>query len=914
MLLTRSLNRAFIKAFGRVPLQTVLVIPFVIQLVATVGLVGYLSFKNGHQAVNKLFEQLEEEISDRIAQQVQAYLDVPHIIHQIHQGAIASGKLDLQDFDQLEQYFWSQLQTHQLVNYLYYGNQAGQFIGVQRLPDQTLITKVLEYTPQREYYRLSPTGERLERYKTKPYDPPNRPWYMAAAEAGEATWSSIYPSTSRRVLEINAAQPIYSETGTLQGVMGIELTLANISQFLQDLEIGYSGKAFIVERSGDLIATSTDEMPFVVVDGEEKRLPAQQSKDQTLRLITEYLLDQFDSLEKIDRPVRIHFYHQGEPFCVRVSPFQDGRGIDWLIMVMIPEADFIEQIHHNTRITILLCILALLLALIIGYFTARSVIRPLLQLNHAAQQITQGQWNTPIEIQRRDEVGQLAESFQAMRNQLQHSFETLEQRVKERTAELAESKEKAEVANQAKSMFLANMSHELRSPLNAILGFAQLMTRSQTLPREHQENIGIISRSGEHLLTLINQVLDLSKIESGRMSVNLNNFDLYQLLDTLEDMFQFQAEQRQLQLIFERFSEVPRYIQTDEVKLRQVLINLLNNALKFTQEGGVVVRTSAISSLEDKNSLTLYFEVEDTGSGIAPAELNQLFEAFIQTETGRDAQEGTGLGLSISRQFIQLMDGEISVQSQQGKGTIFKFYIQAQSVDGQTLAFIKSVHRVIALAPNQPRYRLLIVDDKPINRKLLVHLLAPLGFELKEAGNGQEAIQIWEEWEPHLIWMDMRMPVMDGYEATKMMKSTIQGQSTAIIALTASVLEEERAVVLSAGCDDFLRKPFREAEVFLALEKHLGIQYIYDDTPSAKGSEGQEMALESESLNVLPLEWINQLKQALLEGDLDKINAIIETIREQDLELGNQIQGYTDQFDFDFILKLIDNMGNRKEI
>ena len=503
----------------------------------------------------------------------------------------------------------------------------------------------------------------------------------------------------------------------------------------------------------------------------------------------------------------------------------------------------------------------------------------------------------------------------------------LETKVEERTAELAIAKQKAEVANESKSTFLANMSHELRTPLNAILGFSQLMIKSPSLSPENREHLGIITRSGEHLLTLINQVLDLSKIEAGRITLNEKNFDLYCLLDDLEDMFQLKASDKRLQLICDRAPDVPRYIRADEVKLRQILINLLNNALKFTSQGGVSVRVGVVhgssfmvhstdetinNEPSTMNHERLLFEVEDTGAGIAPDELDSLFEAFVQTKTGRESQEGTGLGLPISRKFVQLMGGEMTVSSEVGKGTTFKFEIIVSVVDAKDIQTKQPTHRIIALEPNQPRYRILIVDDRADNRLLLVKLLNPLGFELREASNGQEAVEIWDEWEPHLIWMDMRMPVMDGYAATKQIKSTTKGQATAVIALTASTLEEEKTVVRSAGCDDFMRKPFREADILEMMNKHIGVRYVYEGLTQRDLSiteDGKYNVLTTAAIAALPDSWVTSLKQAILSIDVKLIYTLIEQIRPENAALANALKTCIDKFEYEKILNFIPKIG-----
>jgi PAS domain S-box-containing protein len=511
---------------------------------------------------------------------------------------------------------------------------------------------------------------------------------------------------------------------------------------------------------------------------------------------------------------------------------------------------------------------------------------------------------------------------------------TLEQEVAQRTSELAratseaqEARTVAEQANQAKSTFLANMSHELRTPLSAILGFSQLMDGDPNLTPLQQENLGIINRSGEHLLALINDVLEMSKIEAGRVTLQETGFDLYGLLDTLEEMFKLRAEEKGLRLGLRRAGDVPRYIVADEGKLRQVLSNLLGNAVKFTREGGVVLRTSVLSPSVPcpPGREILRFEVEDTGPGIAPEDLEVIFEPFVQAAGEDDrvparAREGTGLGLSISRQFVRLMGGDITASSELGQGSLFQFEVQVGVAAAARAAAAGPGRRVVALAPDQRAadgrpYRLLVVEDKETNRRLLVQLLESLGFEVEEAANGQEALEAWARWQPHLIWMDMRMPVMDGHEATQQIKALPKGHDTVIIALTATAFEEDREQILLEGCDDFIRKPFRKEEIWDMLTKHLGVCFLFEEEPAPLPPAKPEEPAPLPSVEApagLPTGWLTDLQQATTRGDLPLVLSLIDQIRGQDAALADALAELAENYGYRTILAWIERSGGER--
>ena len=497
------------------------------------------------------------------------------------------------------------------------------------------------------------------------------------------------------------------------------------------------------------------------------------------------------------------------------------------------------------------------------------------------------------------------ELLQAVSSQVEIAIKQakLLEREKQHSQALAAAKHHAEVANRAKSEFLANMSHELRTPLNAILGFSQLMERDVNLSAQQRNSLGIINRSGEHLLSLLNDVLEMSKIEAGRTTLTTTAFDLLLLLRILQEMFQIRATAKNLSLQFDVAADVPQYVLSDEGKLRQILINLLSNAIKFTQVGGVILTVAKLSPEKPATDPEkLLFTVQDTGKGIAAVEKERIFEPFVQTDTAMQSEDGTGLGLAISRQFARLLGGDITLSSTFGQGSTFSLAIAVKLAKFSQIAAPQDRRKVIGIDPEEPQYRILVVDDKEPNRELLVKFLKTVGFQTRTAKNGVEAIKIWQQWQPHLIWMDMRMPIMDGYEATKQIKANPQGINTTIIALTATAFEEERAKIIEVGCQDLVRKPFKEEEIFDKMAEQLGVKYLYETELSTQNIEQTSLSLPN--LELMPPEWIASLHQAAIEVDADSIMQLISEIPPGNSSLAQAFTELTSNYCFDEIINM----------
>lgn len=474
---------------------------------------------------------------------------------------------------------------------------------------------------------------------------------------------------------------------------------------------------------------------------------------------------------------------------------------------------------------------------------------------------------------------------------------------------LLSTMEETDRSNDAKTSFLANMSHELRTPLNTILGFSKMILKSEESSAKTIERVKIISKSGDYLLGMLNDILDLSKIEAGYMELNSETFDLNGILTDIVEMFSLRARHKDLELSLDIDPEATVYIKTDLGKLRQILANLISNAIKFTRKGGVSVYAHTIPTVTDSSQFDLLLEVRDTGIGIDPEHINNIFEPFYQASQSQDGLRGTGLGLAITKKFIEVLDGTITIDTKPGVGSVFKIYIPIELGNETESTLDKDNLEVTRLKPGQEEQRVLVAEDNFANRLLLSTILKNAGFKVKAAVDGKEAITIFKTWKPQFIWMDYRMPVMNGEEATKLIRSSKEGRNTKIIALTANVYDDRRKSLMEAGCNEVIHKPFTNSEVFEVMRNHLGVRYDYQKKINSKteSSKGADMDFSSYSklMNSLPKKIHARLMTSAKSLNIEETSIIIDQIEEIQPELSKLLRSKLDDLDFTTIQRLL---------
>ncbi len=905
-----NLLQPFLKKVAhRLPLQVILTVPFMVQVVAATSLVGYLSYRNGQQAVNTLADQLMDQVSDRVDQQLENYLALPHQINQLNLDAIQRGLLDPKDLDAAELYFFKQSQVFKNFSYAGYALPDQTAAGAGRwLQGQDIVLthhpggSVKDYT-----YLPDKQGRRTKLIYEADYNPVIQEWYVGTVKVGKPFWSHIYLAEGfEGYLSSTAGAPIYDAKGKLRGVLGIDLLLRDISTFLEQIKVSPTGRVFIVERDGMLIANSDGSPTYRNLSkNKSERIQAFNSSSPVIRAVSRQLQTKFGSLDKIQTPQKFEFQLQNNASgnlnqrqFTTVIPWQDQYGLDWLIVVTVPESDFMGRINANTRTTIVLCLCALGIATLLGVFTARWISRPIKQLSEASAAIAAGNLDQTVKVEQVQELQTLAQSFNAMAEQLKGSFsaleknnEILEQRVEERTAELQEAKDSADAASNAKSEFLANMSHELRTPLNGILGYAQILQRDPEVMPEQKTGLNVIHQCGTHLLTLINDILDIAKIEARKLELSPNDFHLGHFLQDVQDICRIRAEQKDICFTYEALNQLPFAVHADEKRLRQVLINLLGNAIKFTDQGEVRLKVGTVEG--DR----IRFQVEDTGIGIPSTSIQKIFLPFEQVGDRNQRAEGTGLGLSITQKILSLMGSQIEVKSTQGVGSSFRFDLELPIAEYWEQANAASSQDNIVGYEGRQR-TLLIVDDHWENRRILIDLLTPLGFTMIEAENGQDGLEKAKASMPDLIITDLVMLGMDGFEMTQRLRQQNDLKTIPIIASSASVFDFNRQKSEAAGCNHFLPKPIQTSELFKFLQNDLDLVWRYK---ISEPSIGEQSAIPAD-ITIPPSAELQELYRMAKSGFIADLNIEVDRLR--------HLNPVYDAF-ADHIAKLVDNFDTK---
>ncbi|CAN1213212.1 response regulator [Tumidithrix helvetica PCC 7403] len=922
---------------GRLPLRLVLIAPFVLQIFGAVGLVGYLSFKNGEKAVDELATQLNSEISTRIQQHVLEYLNKSHQTLEVTYAGIKSGNINLDDFPALQRYFWQIVQNHDLETYIYFGNARGEFVGVEHLEDGRFQLKIRDRStaPMREVYYLNDRGDRDTLATRAKYDTQSRPWFQTAVKTGKQSWSPIYPFFSRKntMLGITSVLPIYTPKGELQGVLAIDITLLQTTEFLRGLRISQSGQSFIMERSGDLVVSSTIPQPFRIKGEGEKReierLKAVDSDSPMVKATAQYLRDRFRNLNDIHQSQQLKFQIDGEWHYVQVLPCQERHGIDWLVVVVVPESDFMAQIHDNTRTTILLCLGALGLAIAIGLYTARWIVRPILKLKEAAIAVAEGDFTKTVHLDRSDELGVLAESFNSMAAQLQTSFTALEAK-----------NTKLRELDKLKDEFLANTSHELRTPLNGIIGLAESLIDGATGPLSDntKSNLDTIAAAGRRLATLVNDILDFSRLKHRNIDLQIKPIAVREIVSVVLVLCQSLVGNKSLQLVNAVSADLP-LVDADENRLQQILYNLLGNAIKFTETGTIEVSAKIVAGhvstpLSRDGSLTARLQsflhnsqieiaIVDTGIGIPEDKLDRIFESFEQAD-GSTARVygGTGLGLAVTKQLVELHGGAIAVSSKVGEGSRFSFTlpmakehsqehhpsdrpaIAHQSKVGhegsgqETVEMEPSLVAPEFVAPaladrngwasNLPsanqsplaaplvadagNLKILIVDDEPVNLQVLANNLSLANYAIAQANNGLEALELVERgFKPDLVLLDVMMPHMTGYEVSQKLRERFLPSELPIVMLTAKNQVSDLVAGFEAGANDYLTKPFSKDELLARIKTHINLCKLI--------SENRNLNLKHEELEQEKTDL-----EILLDATTEHADAVQEELKQQAIE------------------------------
>lgn len=684
------------KLSKRVPLRTYLIVPFVLQIIAVVGVTGYLSYHNGQEAVRDLVSQLEREVGNRIEQRLKTYLETSELVNQINADAVRLGLLDLNNMQALEQYLWHQFQQFNDQNhtsgkldigqssnltFIALATNTGDYIGMGYRPSNRLI---MDLRDQRQdsttrVWRLNDWGSREKIVEILPdYDPRGRPWYKRAIQVGKFVWVEPYLTEADKDLIISADQPLYDRQGNLVGVTDATLSLAGISDFLGSLKVGKT-QTFIIEPSGQLIATSTGDLTYSGSGQDKRRLNALNSPNPIIRMTANHLQQAYGSISNINGLQEFDLSINGERQFVKVQPFRDDQGLDWLVVIVVPELDFMAKINENSRNTALLCLLALAVAIALGVATSRWLTTPILQLSQAAEALASGNWNQQVAIQRPDELRSLAYAFNHMRKELQQSHQQLEEysRGLEQKNEQLRTLE-AELRRQL-NLFLHAVSHDLRNP---VIGTSMVLNN---LNNQAGDEL-VLSRKilermidgNQRQLDLINSLIDTHAAEMWGIALHPEPNNLHDLVQSAIADLHPMLEREKTVLTNQIASDLPQ-VNVDPLQLARVYQNLLANALKHNPPGLHITLDASLQGDWIRST------VSDNGVGISPEQCEKLFDPYFRGNP-KPKSVGLGLGLYLCQQIIHEHGGEIGVESQLGAGTSFWFTLPVNNTPSSPTA------------------------------------------------------------------------------------------------------------------------------------------------------------------------------------------------------------------------------------
>lgn len=808
----------------RLSLRNALLLPVLLLVGLGVLVTASLGYFYGRQATDELVEKLVAESTAGLHTHLRRFLEPAQVLAASNADAVQGGQVDARAlFERPESWFVAQHRRFSTVDDIYFGRHDGAIVGVDRDGDQ-LTLKITTGFPVRTFFPLDADGRRGPAARSGVYDATQRDWYRAALQARGPVWSPVYLLQNKAELGLTAAAPAVGPDGQLAGVMGVNVTLRSISEYLEANPIGGRSMVYIVEGDGSLVATSSLVQLAVQAEGATRRVKAQESADPIVRGSHAVLVQAGPAPADGQALPPLAATLDGSEFRVYRTRFTAGPGLDWQIVSVVDPRYFLGGVRTVARNTLVIgaVLLALLSLLVLG--VTRRLVAPIQALDRAARQIAQDGPGVTVPADSGAggglEVGSLVAAFNGMSLQLQQAravidahSQVLEATVAQRTLELVQANRALEqaradalAASAAKTAFLSHLSHEIRTPLTSIVGIGYLM-RSGGLTPEQQQRLDVLDAAAQHLLGVVNAVLDIAKIEAGRLELDERPLRIDTLVASVLSMLAVQAAGRQIAMRAE-VAPMPPGLLGDPVRLQQMLLNYATNALKFTAQGSVTI--AARVQADAAQEACLRFEVRDTGPGIAADALARLFQPFEQgTATGAPRSEGWGLGLAITRQLAGLMGGSAGADSTPGQGSVFHFTVRLRKSATPALAADTGARSdaQVALRERFAGRRVLVAEDSAVNVMITRAILADAGLSVDVAADGEQAVAKAAAQDYDVILMDVEMPVLDGLAATRRIRGLARHRHTPIVASTGNVFADDVRRCLAAGMDDVLPKP-----------------------------------------------------------------------------------------------------------